>query len=137
MGLLAVSARRTRWCQHLTVGRPDVVKPFATVPLGDLLAIDHRLGLDWIVVKPLLSELTAQDDFGNSISSQSIRGLGTVVNYMQDEGVKQRIGRLGTDETNNIFSPSEDADKLAFGILPGDKRLGLTDVTAASVKDCL
>ncbi|KAH8430625.1 uncharacterized protein LDX57_008288 [Aspergillus melleus] len=113
---------------------PEALRPFASISLGDLLAIGHRIGLDWTAVDPLQGILQAQDDNGNIISSSDIRGLGTLITFFHDER-----DRGNQSAYTNAFMPipTTAADKLAFGIIPGDQRLGLNDVLATTDSDCL
>lgn len=116
------------------IHRPEALRPFASISLGDLLAIGHRIGLDWTAVDPLQGILQAQDDSGNIISSSDIRGLGTLITFFHDER-----DRGNQSAYTNAFMPipTTAADKLAFGIIPGDQRLGLNDVLATTDSDCL
>lgn len=122
------------------------MKPFAVIDLHDLLILGHRLGLDWASVDPLGDDvkLTAQDDYGNDITGSSIRGLGLVVQFRHDSGLSEldKPSRPGRRERKvfsleHIMVPSAEADKLAFGIIPGDRRLELDDVLVATREDCL
>ncbi|KUI71859.1 hypothetical protein VM1G_07480 [Cytospora mali] len=123
---------------------PEIVKPFATISLHDLLILCHRLQLDWTEVNPMEGKLTAQDDYGNDVSSYSVRGLGLMIQFRHDTGrseisrtLKPGIGRVKQYEPEDMMIPSSNADKLAFGIIPGDTRLGLDDVVVARNEDCL
>ena len=143
MGLHAVS---THVAPQATtdIRSPDAMKPFATISLHDLLVLGHRLCLNWSEVNPMGDRLTAQDDYGNDISAHRIRGLGLMVQFQHDSGRSQfgtakGPGRSSSSEfkTEHLFVPSAEADKLAFGIIPGDTRLNLDDVLAATQEDCL
>jgi hypothetical protein len=119
------------------------MKPFATISLHDLLVLGHRLGLDWTEVDPNNDKLVAQDDFGNDLSAHRVRGLGLVVQYSHDSGRSQLDraqdkSRLTTAfRIENLMVPSSAADKLAFGIIPGDTRLHFDDTLVATREDCL
>ncbi|KUI59527.1 hypothetical protein VP1G_06740 [Cytospora mali] len=47
------------------------------------------------------------------------------------------MGRVKQYEPEDMMIPSSNANKLAFGIIPGDTRLGLDDVVVARNEDCL
>ena len=126
------------------VTRPEVVKPFATIALHDLLILCHRLQLDWTEVDPMEGKLTAQDDYGNDVSSYSVRGLGLMVQFRHDTGRSEVTSSsnfltgLGKQfNPDDMMIPNSNADKLAFGIIPGDSRLNLDDVVVATNQDCL
>lgn len=130
--------------QHFSdAHRPDVRKPVATVALHDLLVLGYRLGLDWTDVDPRGEKLTAQDDFGNDISAFRIMGLGLAVQFRHT--VKQNPLELSLSDSNTsaqkfpheLMVPNFQADKLAFGVIPGDSRLGFDDIILASEEDCL
>lgn len=89
--------------------------------------------------------LTAQDDHGSDISSYPVRGLGLMVQFRHhtshskaSEALPHRLDRVELDYgPGSMMIPSSFADKLAFGMIPGDARLGFDDVVVATDKDCL
>lgn len=100
-----------------------------------------NLGTD---VKPQEDRLVAQDDSGNDISAARIRGLGLMVQFQHDSGRSQldrssKSGVLPMKQFNlkDLMVPSQEADKLAFGVIPGDTQLGFDDIIVNSLEDCL
>lgn len=97
---------------------PDVVRPLASMTFGDLLTLCFRLRIE---IHPKQKPWSA-DGFGHSFSPLRVEGLGTVVQYRFDPALSS------FDEAfpaNGYFTPSEECDKLGFGIIPANPRLGI------------
>ena len=115
-----------------------MVRPFATASLGDMLILGHRLGMKWHDINLPNGELRAEGGNGNSISSTLARGLGTLINFSHDEGLKARQPKKW--EANlwkGLYIPNRHADKYAFGIIAGDPQLEFDDVNAGTEEDVL
>ncbi|KIX07235.1 uncharacterized protein Z518_01888 [Rhinocladiella mackenziei CBS 650.93] len=98
---------------------PDVVRPFASISLGDLLTLCFRLRL---TVQDLRPGHFSADGYGNNFASLQIQGLGMIVQYRYDpSNDKADPVYLG----NTKYVPSESTDKLAFGIIPRHELLGI------------
>lgn len=97
---------------------PDVVRPLASIALGDILTLCFRLRIE---VHPEQKPWSA-DGFGHSFSPVAVQGLGTVVQYRFDRNLSQPDD---DNPANSYFAPSEACDKLAFGIIPANPRLGI------------
>lgn len=130
MGLHAVGTTKFHDLSelHNDVYRPDVIKPFATTVLHDLLVLGHRIGLNWTEVRPLEGKLVAQGVHGDYMVSMQVPGLGLMVTFQHDS---ERKFDPSTLRVPNVY-----ADMLAFGIIPGDTRLGFDNVLVANQKDC-
>ncbi|KAF4554600.1 Hypothetical protein D9617_4g003550 [Elsinoe fawcettii] len=63
----------------------DTLAPLATIRLGDLVAIGHRLGMKWQSIDLGSGVLQAQGSVG-SFSSTLLRGLGVVLHFEAGEG---------------------------------------------------
>lgn len=100
---------------------PDVVRPLASINLGDLLTLCCRLR---ITVQDLGPRQFSAEGEGHNFSPLQFQGLGMVVQYrydrMNDPADTIRLG-------NGKFTPCEQADKLAFGIVPKHPLLGIND----------
>lgn len=97
---------------------PDVVRPLASIALGDILTLCFRLRIE---VHPEQKPWSA-DGFGHSFSPVAVQGLGTVVQYRFDRNLSHPDEEF---PANGYFAPSEECDKLAFGIIPKNPRLGI------------
>ncbi|KAL3422755.1 modin [Phlyctema vagabunda] len=117
---------------------PDVIRPFASATLGDMLVIVHRLGMKWLEIRPSVGILRAEGENGMSISSIMVHGLGVLIYFAHDDVGKLYEGNLWEYEVwKGLYIPHNDADKLAFGIIPGDRRLGLPDFKVGTDEDVL
>jgi hypothetical protein len=97
----------------------EAVRPFASISYGDLLTLCYRLR---ITVRDLYSGTFSADGHGNNFSSLNIQGLGMIVQYRYDATVEEGENSC---PVNTKFVPSENADKLAFSIVPRNDVLGI------------
>lgn len=108
---------------------PDIVRPFATSNVGDIIALAHRLGMRWKDIRPDDGVLRAEGN-GQSITSTTVRGFGLLLQYTFDLIVLDRNADKRA-QTWNIKStltiPSFAADMLGFQIVPGSRDLSLPD----------
>ena len=102
---------------------PDIVRPFATSNIGDIIVLAHRLGMRWKEVRPDDGALRAEGN-GQSITSTTVRGFGTLLQYTLDQASYQEEARRSA---SNQIVPSYQADMLGFQIVPGDRTLFLPD----------
>jgi len=102
---------------------PDIIRPLATTTVGTLVVLAHRMGMVWRDLRPSLGFLRAEGN-GHSISATLSRGMGLLVQYTYDESFIPSPSEL--EKRGRI--PTEAADKLACGIIPGFKLLGLPDI---------
>lgn len=102
---------------------PEVVRPLASVTIGDLAILARRLGMIWKQFEPLDGNLRAEGN-GHTITSVAVRSMGTVLQI----GVKDfLLSEDPAEELNELYIPSEAADKMGFGIVPGEASLGVPD----------
>jgi len=101
---------------------PEIVRPVASSTIGDVIAITQRLGMGWRDIRPDDGVMRAEGN-GQSIVSTIVRGFGILMQYSSDSAVFHK----NVDSWKNVSIPSEEADKLGFGIIPGFKELGLSD----------
>ena len=116
---------------------PDVVRPLATTALGDILIIVHRRGMEWREIRPGEGIMHAEGS-GHSLTSIEIRSLGlalrnTFSDFQADKttdniqpGTPLELSDMGRPHTQ-LFIPSLDAEKMAFGIIPADLDLMTED----------
>ncbi len=103
---------------------PEIVRPFASSTVGDIVALGHRLGMSWSEIRPGDGVMRAEGN-GHTLTSTSIRGLGILFQYTFDRAV---IEKNQSSYTSHLTIPSDEADKFGFGILPGYSDLGLPDI---------
>ena len=108
---------------------PDIVRPFATSNVGDIIALAHRLGMRWKDIRPDDGVLRAEGN-GQSITSTTVRGFGLLLQYtfdliVLDRYVDKRAQNWNIKSTLTI--PSFAADMLGFQIVPGSRDLSLPD----------
>lgn len=97
---------------------PDIVRPLASIDMGDFLTLCFRLRIE---IHPEERSWSA-DGEGHSFSPLRVQGLGTVVQYRFDPLVSPVEEKY---PANGYFAPSEACDKLAFGIIPANPDLGI------------
>jgi hypothetical protein len=97
----------------------DVVRPLASISFGDLLTLCYRLRLG---IRDLSLAQFSADGYGNNFSTLQVQGLGTVVQYRYDRSNDLPGER---HSANTKFIPCEEADKLAFSIIPQNPLLGI------------
>jgi hypothetical protein len=88
---------------------PDLTRPPASSTLSDIVLIGLRFGMTWRTVEPARG-LLAADGGGYSLLGTESPGLGLVVRFT----APQRMHKSA------INIPSQSADKMFFGIVPGD-----------------
>ena len=100
---------------------PDIVRPFATSNVGDIIALAHRLGMRWKDIRPDDGVLRGEGN-GHSITSTTVRGFGLLLQYTFDSvalfGYMHK-GKQVWDIKNTLTIPSHEADRLGFQIVPG------------------
>ena len=112
---------------------PDVVRPLASVTIGDLAVMARRLGMIWKQFEPLDGNFRAEGN-GHTITSTAVRSMGTVLQI----GVKDFLPSAeAAEELNELYIPSEAADKMGFGIVPGVASLGVPDYKLGTEEEVL
>ena len=100
---------------------PEVVRPLASVTICDIAVMARRLGMIWKQFEPLEGNLRAEGN-GHTITSTAVRSMGTVLQI----GVKDFLPNGDpAEEFNELYIPSEAADKMGFGLVPGEASLGV------------
>ena len=98
----------------------EVIRPLAVIAIGDIAILVRRLGMLWKEFDPSSGHLRAEGN-GHTLSSTSVRSMGTVLEIGLREDSDTLIG------INELYVPSELADKMGFGILPGETELHVPD----------
>ena len=112
---------------------PEVVRPLASVTICDIAVMARRLGMIWKQFEPLEGNLRAEGN-GHTITSTAVRSMGTVLQI----GVKDFLPSGDpAGDFNELYIPSEAADKLGFGIVPGEASLGVPDYKLGTEEEVL
>ena len=104
---------------------PDIVRPFATSCVGDVIALAHRLGMRWKEIRPDDGVIRAEGN-GQSITSTTVRGFGLLLQYTFDRSIVEDSKHV-SNRASTLTIPSCEADMLGFQIVPGCKALDLPD----------
>ena len=103
---------------------PDFLRPVASSTVGDIIVLAHRLGMGWRSLKPGAGVLHAEGN-GQTLTGSMVRSFGIVLQYTRDHALESRSAEHAWQ---NLIIPTEEADKVGFGIIPGDDRLGMPDL---------
>ena len=112
---------------------PEVVRPLAVVSISDIAILARRLGMIWRQFEPLDGNLRAEGN-GHTISSAAVRSMGTVLTIGIQDPLPKADGVDGLDE---VYIPMEAADKMGFGIVPGEPGLGIPDYKVGTEEEVL
>lgn len=113
-----ISLRQRSW----DLVPPDVIRPFASSTVGDVIVLTHRLGMAWSELRPGEGVMRAEGN-GLTLTSSPVRGFGILLQFTQDIAVFKNKKHPWRD----TMIPSEEADKLGFQVIPGDQSLGCSD----------
>lgn len=112
---------------------PEVVRPLASVTVCDLAVMARRLGMIWKQFEPLDGNLRAEGN-GHTITSTAVRSMGTVSQI----GISDFLPSADpAEDLNELYIPSEAADKMGFGIVPGETSLGVPDYKLGTEEEVL
>ena len=112
---------------------PEVVRPLASVTICDIAVMARRLGMIWKQFEPLEGNLRAEGN-GHTITSTAVRSMGTVLQI----GVKDFLPSGDpAGDFNELYIPSEAADKMGFGLVPGEASLGVSDYKLGTEQEVL
>lgn len=102
---------------------PEVVRPLAIVSVSDIAIMARRLGMLWKQFDPLEGNMRAEGN-GFTITSTLVRSMGTVLQTGVNDPLPDEYDK---EQLYELFIPSEAADKLGFGIVPGQAGLNIPD----------
>lgn len=108
---------------------PDIVRPFASSTVETIIALAHRLGMEWKELRPGEGIMRAEGG-GHSLVSTSVRGLGIFLRFTSDQAIVDKIDREAWRSRAipcYLTIPSKAADKFGFGIIPCFRGLNLPD----------
>ena len=98
-------------------------RPLARSNVGTIVVIAHRFGMSWLgEFNPSEGKMNAAGS-GHTISSETVRGLGTILQYThhsESKAIKNLSGSRRGLSATNYLSPTVTTDKLHCGYLPID-----------------
>ena len=112
---------------------PEVVRPLAVVSVSDIAIVARRLGMVWKQFDLLDGSLRAEGA-GHTITSSDVRSMGMVLQISVRDPLPSTFA---LEDINELFIPSEAADKMGFGIVPGQDILGIPDYTIGTEEEIL
>ncbi|KAK3178519.1 hypothetical protein OEA41_000655 [Lepraria neglecta] len=89
--------------------------------MSDIAILARRLGMVWKQFESIDGNLRAEGN-RHTITSTTIRSIGTVLQISIKDPLPQ-----GFDKSTELKIPSNLADMMGFGIVPGDHSLGVPD----------
>lgn len=101
----------------------EVTRPLASSNLGTIITLAHRLGMVWMDVRPGDGVLRAEGN-GQCIIPLVLKGCNIHVQYSHDVGFAKDLEHETFD---SVLIPSDEADKLGFGIISGCEDLNLPE----------
>ncbi|KAL8997137.1 MAG: hypothetical protein Q9169_003520 [Polycauliona sp. 2 TL-2023] len=109
---------------------PEVIRPLAVATLQDIAIFSRRLGMRWKTFEPSEGILRAEGNH-HTVDSTTVRSVGVVVQF----SIRNTLSYPRSFE--ELYIPTEQADKMGFGILPGDDKLHIPDHVIRTPADCL
>lgn len=109
---------------------PDVIRPLAVATLQDIAVFSRRLGMRWKTFEPSEGALRAGGN-GHTLHSTTVRSVGVVARFTMRDPLTY------PNSLGELYIPTPPADKMGFGILPGDYSLFIPDHIIGTPADCL
>lgn len=117
----------------------EVIRPLAVVSVSDIAIIARRLGMKWRQFDLVGSNLRAEGN-GYTITSTLVRSVGIVLEITVDQDIPFKYNSsndLDVTLLNELYIPSEIADKLTFGIVSGLPGLGIPDYNLGTLEEII
>src|SRR2546421_1198884 len=97
----------------------DIIRPYATISLCDLVIVARLLDMKWTTFEPAQGILRAEG-YDSLISSRVVQSVGTVIDF--------RVIRLTEEKKPKAplerwYIPEAQVYRMMFGIIPGDHKL--------------
>lgn len=102
---------------------PEVVRPLAVVGVSDIAIMVRRLGMLWQQFDLLEGHMRAEGN-GFTVTSTSVRSIGIVLQFVVSDPLPDDYDM---EQVHELYIPSEAADKMGFGIVPGQAGLNIPD----------
>ena len=101
----------------------SIFRPLAKSTVGTMIVVAHRFGMSWLgEFNPTEGKMNAAGS-GHTLSSETVRGLGTILQYTIHDESKSVRNLSGSNRglgAGEYLSPTIAADKLHCGCLPID-----------------
>ena len=107
-----------------------MIRPLATATLQDTAIFSRRLGMRWKTFEPSEGILRA-DGNGHTVDSTTVRSVGVVLHFSIRDPLRY------PRSFEELYIPTEPADMMGFGILPGDPNLSIPDHAIGTPAECL
>lgn len=117
----------------------EVIRPLAVVSVSDIAIIARRLGMKWRQFDLVDSNLRAEGN-GYTITSTLVRSVGIVLEITVDQDLPFKYNSnndLDITLLNELYIPSEIADKLTFGIVTGLRELDIPDYKLGTLEEII
>lgn len=119
----------------------EVIRPLAIVSVSDIAIIARRLGMNWRQFDLVDSNLRAEGN-GYTITSTLVRSVGIVLQINIDQDLSNKYlysnsGDVDISVLNEIYIPSDIADKLAFGIVSGLPGFDIPDYKLGTLEEII
>lgn len=120
----------------------EVIRPLAIVSVSDIAIIARRLGMNWRQFDLVDSNLRAEGN-GYTITSTVVRSVGIVLEINIDQDLPNKYlysnvsGDVDISVLNEIYIPSEIADKLTFGIVSGLPGFDIPDYKLGTLEEII
>ncbi len=117
----------------------EVIRPLAVVSVSHIAIMARRLGLQWSQFDPIGSNLKAEGN-GYTINSTLLRSVGTVLEITVDQDLPHKYNfknEFDIKLINELYIPSEIADKLTFGIVSGLPGFDIPDYSLGTLADII
>lgn len=106
---------------------PDVVRHFASTTVSEIAIIARRLGMMWKEFRPTEGIMEAEGS-SQGLSATIVRGIGIMLQYRNMSASKNKsIFGHACHSTPEACVCTTEADRMWFGILPGNPGLDLPD----------
>lgn len=117
----------------------EVIRPLAVVSVSDIAIIARRLGMKWRQFDLVDSNLRAEGN-GYTITSTLVRSVGIVLEITVDQDLPFKYNSnndLDVTLLNELYIPSEIADKLTFGIVTGLRELDIPEYKLGTLEEII
>lgn len=117
----------------------EVIRPLAVVSVSDIAIIARRLGMNWRQFDLVDSNLRAEGN-GYTITSTLVRSVGIVLEITIDQNLPNKYNssaHLDVSLLNELYIPSEIADKLTFGIVSGLPGFNIPDYKLGTLEEII
>lgn len=117
----------------------EVIRPLAVISVSDIAIIARRLGMNWGQFDLVDSNLRAEGN-GYVITSTLVRSVGIVLAITVDQDLPYKYntsGDLDISLLNELYVPSEIADKLTFGIVSGLPGFNIPDYKLGTLEEII